>query len=206
MITTRKNSSKRIQVSLRAFTLVETLVAITIIMIVIVAPFTTAEKSLYASQTARDELKAASIAQEGIEYVRGVRDNNYLYNTTHPGATHEWLYGIDYPYDGTPSGSTSCLTPNKCVVDFGQQTASQCSAGNCSSTPLYVNSNFLFTQVSLNNTPARFYRSVQFCYVNGSSCSNTMVSNEAQFTVTVSWTSNSGPRTVTVVEYLTNWL
>ena len=38
----------------------------------------TASRSIVAAQTARDQLTASYLAQEGIEYVRAMRDNEYL--------------------------------------------------------------------------------------------------------------------------------
>ena len=81
----------------KAFTLVETLVAISIIMIAIAGPFQVIEHALASAQISRDELIGNSLAQEGVEYVRSVRDGNYLYNRANPGAIpqHWFMDGID---------------------------------------------------------------------------------------------------------------
>lgn len=60
------------------FTLVETMVAITIVTIAISGAFFSANSSMVASSIARDKLTASYLAQQGIEYVRMIRDNNYL--------------------------------------------------------------------------------------------------------------------------------
>ncbi len=63
------------------FTLIETLVAISILMVAIVAPMTLATQALSAAFYARDQITAFYLAQEGIEVVRSVRDHNILLAT-----------------------------------------------------------------------------------------------------------------------------
>lgn len=59
-------------------TLIETLVAITILSVAIVAPMTLTMQSLAAAYYARDQIVSFYLAQEAIESVRSVRDNNIL--------------------------------------------------------------------------------------------------------------------------------
>jgi type II secretory pathway pseudopilin PulG len=183
----------------RAFTIIETLVAVTIITVVLVAPFQLVENSLKASYVARDELIANSLAQEGVEYALRVRDNNFL--ATYPALPGvQWLQGID----GTGGGGANCLATNKCIIDLGQNTILACPAGNCSTLPLYLNSStHLYTQV-VAGSPTRFVRSIQLCYIGGASC--TTQTNEAKLTVTVTWSTSHQAYSTTLVEYLENWL
>jgi prepilin-type N-terminal cleavage/methylation domain-containing protein len=60
------------------FTLIEALVAITILTLSITGAFSAANSAMRASSIARDQLTASYLAQEGIEYVRMLRDNAYL--------------------------------------------------------------------------------------------------------------------------------
>jgi type II secretory pathway pseudopilin PulG len=60
------------------FTLVETLVAITVLLVAIVGPMTIAAQGLQASFFAREETTAVYLAQEGIEAVERARDNGAL--------------------------------------------------------------------------------------------------------------------------------
>lgn len=62
----------------KAFTLVETMVAITIVTLAITAALFSSNSSLVAANIARDQLTASYLAQEGIEHVRLQRDNQYL--------------------------------------------------------------------------------------------------------------------------------
>lgn len=58
----------------KGFTLVETLVAITILIIVIVGPMTIAQKGVQNAYFANDQVTAVFLAQEAIEAVRELRD------------------------------------------------------------------------------------------------------------------------------------
>lgn len=60
------------------FTLIETVVALAVITGAIVGPYTLATRGLLDSQTSRNKLIALNLAQEGIELVRKIRDDNVL--------------------------------------------------------------------------------------------------------------------------------
>src|SRR4051812_26467647 len=63
------------------FTLLETMVAVTLLSVAIVAPMSLTAQSLGSAYYARDEVTAFYLAQEGLEVVRNVRDNNILINS-----------------------------------------------------------------------------------------------------------------------------
>jgi prepilin-type N-terminal cleavage/methylation domain-containing protein len=60
------------------FTLVETMVAVAIISVALGGPFMAATKSYTYTMDSKNRLIASYLAQEGIEYVRLLRDNIYL--------------------------------------------------------------------------------------------------------------------------------
>jgi len=62
----------------RGMTLVETLVAVSILAMAIVAPMSLTMQSLSAAYYSRDQVIASNLAQEAIEAVRAVRDRNIL--------------------------------------------------------------------------------------------------------------------------------
>ena len=74
----------------KGFTLVETLVAIAVLMIAIAGPLTVANKAYTSALDARNQSIAASLAQEGLEYVNNMKDNHAWYG----GSGDSWL-----PYD-----------------------------------------------------------------------------------------------------------
>jgi hypothetical protein len=85
-------------------TLVETLVAISILTIAVIGPLGIIAQALHTSYYTRDQMTAHYLAQEAVEYVRNLRDNksieitgdsindpSYVYNST------DWLSSIATP-------------------------------------------------------------------------------------------------------------
>lgn len=93
----------------KGFTLVETLVAITVLALALVGPFSAVENSLFGSYVARDQLVAAALAQEGVEYIRSIRDNNYLNGRS-------WVDGFN-GYSQCYSSSIGVTPSGTCTVD-----------------------------------------------------------------------------------------
>ena len=62
----------------RSFTLLETIVAIYVLLAGIVGTMTLAHENLKALSYFRDQLIAANLAQEGAELVRNRRDSNFI--------------------------------------------------------------------------------------------------------------------------------
>lgn len=99
----------------KGFTIIETLVAVTILMISIVGPLTIAQKSLMASIYARDQVTASFLAQDIIEKIKNDKSNALLLNTVFS----NWVSTYSYPCgvlriqnDGTLSASGT-NTPSK---------------------------------------------------------------------------------------------
>lgn len=128
----------------QGFTLVETLVAITILMVSIVGPYYSVYKAVQATYVSRDQLIATTLAQEGVEYVRNVRDTNYL-------SSQPWMNGL-----AACQGKT-------CMVDATENIAPTTCSGTC--TPLYVSGSDLYTQ-QVTGTATRFTRSVSISTVS----------------------------------------
>lgn len=168
----------------KGFTLVETLVAITIIALALVGPFVAVQQALNASRSARDQLIASSLAQEGIEYVRSIRDGNYLYNIVNPSSPRSWLFGVD----GT-NNSTNCIVAD-CIIDATQNTRSTTIA------PLYISATGIYNQQA-SGTVSPFTRTVRI---------TTVSATEVRVTVTMSWMTKNLPYTTSVSETLNNWL
>ncbi len=60
------------------FTLIESMVAISILLIAITGPLVVARQGLVASRFAKNQITAFYLAQDAIEYIRSVRDSNFL--------------------------------------------------------------------------------------------------------------------------------
>lgn len=128
--------------SMKGFTLIETLVAITILTTAIVGPFYAIQSASRTSYLARDNVIAASLAQEAIEYIRSVRDNNYL-------AGQDWLEGLE-----------SCL-PGPCTVDPTQL------SGDIGTNiePLYLSTTNVYNQQRAGEQ-TRYTRTVEMTTIN----------------------------------------
>ena len=70
------------------FTLVEALVALSILIVGIISGFILVTKALYDVTIIQDRLIASFLAQEGLEVVRQIRDTNYL--KTLDGTSTDW--------------------------------------------------------------------------------------------------------------------
>lgn len=171
------------------FTLVETLIAVAILTLAVAGPLFTASRAIVAAQSARDQLIASYLAQEGIEYIRAMRDNAYLtaYQAGGSGisgtAWSSFLVGIN-----------SCRTPSTCTFDPMQASApSSCS--NCS--PLYLLTTPAYSQQNLTGSKETpFIRTIQ---------TRAISSTEELITGTVKWNFHGIPYTVTVTDHLTPW-
>lgn len=86
--------------------LLETLLAIGVILTVTIAASTLIVSTVAAGQSSTDKVAAANFAREGIEIVRGIRDSNWLKRSqnvtnTITGAIYAW---DDNPYYQSASG------------------------------------------------------------------------------------------------------
>lgn len=75
-----KKILSKIRILRSAFSLIETIIAITVIALVITASATLTQGSLRISRTTMSQLIATHLAEQGLEIVRNVRDSNWLQN------------------------------------------------------------------------------------------------------------------------------
>ena len=164
----------------RGFTLIETFVAITILVTAIAGPLTLAQKGLQSAVLARDQLIASFLSQEGIEFVREHRDNNAL-SSPRP---VDWLQGL-----------AACIDPNTCTVDPFADSVVACN-GACQ--PLNLDQSLGFYNYNQSNPVSPFTRTVRIVRnANG---------REAKVYSTVSW--STGPFShppIILEEDMTNW-
>lgn len=171
---------KNTQINSKGFTLVETMVAISILMLAILGPLSIASSGLRNSIYARDQITAYYLAQEGIEYTRYVRDNNYLKNSS------DWMEDLEF-----------CESANGCsldTLDFMEDYGNYLPA-TYSATPLKIDSDGRYTYNS--GTATRYYRKIVV----------TPELNDERFDVstTVTWTQGSiGTKSITLKETIYN--
>lgn len=175
------NTKKR-----NGFTLIETLLAVTVLVMSITGPLTIASKSLNSAVFAKSEVTAFYLAQEAIEYARNVRDTNALLARTSadPTSPQYWL-----------SGLASCIGAS-CTVEAANTTPSQaitpCS-GTCAPLLYHAPTGFYGYQ---NGSPSQFTRSFSLEKIND---------NEYAVTASISWSSTLFGNQFVVRENILKW-
>ncbi len=188
------------------FSLVETLVAIFILAMAVAAAMTVAQNSLQASFYARDRIAAFFLAQEAIELIKNRRDVNVLSGNRWLQGIADWNDGQDISYGGP------CGESDDCGIDIWiPQTFKSCEdidEGLCglfkrlhndSRRGLLVHcpsGTGCGTTQQQNYEESNFSRKINMKEISP---------NEAEITVTVSWTRGSREIDLVVKEHIFNW-
>lgn len=160
----------------RGFTLIESLVAVTILITAILGPMSIASSGIAAATYARDQATAFFLAQEGLEYVRNVRDSNAHART-------DWLSGL------------SACVPGACIIDSPNNTINTC-AGTCPAIR-YDNATHLYGYDSTFGT-TNFTRTINI--------SSTVPDEEIVVSSKVAWKRGAlEEKTVILEETLFHW-
>lgn len=179
------------------FTLIETLVAVSIFTVSVIALITVLANSISDTNYAKRKLDATYLAQEGIEYARNMRDTYLLYP---PAATVGW---DDFkvklsPCDTATSGS--CYFDEQ-ALNFTDQSQPiiDVSVNAC---PLSVCPNLLYNSVTgkynySTGVDSGFQRKLYITNINN---------NEIQIVSTVSFLENNNTYEVKLSENLFNWI
>lgn len=120
------------------FTLIETLIAILIFTTALVSLMTIAGRGIGATSSARQQITAHYLAQEGLEVVRNIRDSNF-------NSGNAW-----------DSGFSSCTLSDPCGVVYGNGGTAP-SLGSCSGNCGVAQSNGAFVDAQ-NGTPSTYQR------------------------------------------------
>lgn len=68
----------------KGFTILEMIVAIFVLTVGLIAMLSLMHRAIFAAELFSSRLKAAYLAQEGLEIVRNIRDSNWLAQRTNP--------------------------------------------------------------------------------------------------------------------------
>ena len=159
------------------FTLIETLVAIAILMIAIAGPLAIANKALTSALYSKDLSVATSLAQEEIEIVKNIRDNNVNNNVG-------FLSGV------------SCASGSNCSINAeGSSFALKTCNGNCD-FQLYTDPVNGYTDNS-GGQKTIFSRHYSLAQQGGDS-------NDYQVSVVVSWNEGIVPNQLVLRSELVN--
>ena len=171
-------------------TIVETLVAISILTLSILGAFTAVQGSLQKSYYAKDQATAFYLIQEAVEYIRNIRDNNGMANiaaiTT--GGSVNWLKGI-------ATAGDACIFGNWCYIDSPLDSKTACSPNTFANCPFIKQDSTTGLFGYTNGTATKFKRAVQLTPINA---------NEIVITVQVDWTSGVFSKSIQVKQSLFN--
>ncbi len=106
---------------IHGFTLVETLIAISILTLSVLAAFTSVQGGLQSSNIARDQTVAYFLTQEAMEYIKNIRDENALASLG--GTPVSWLRGL------SEIATDPCYFGKICTIDSPAKTASNSTCG-----------------------------------------------------------------------------
>ena len=217
------SKTKSCEKNSRGFTLIETLVAITILLLSIVGPMSIAANSLFAAYYGRDQITAYYLSQEGIEYVRNTRDSSYLSDysvgatlSTSPLAWLGWKDSVNtgvlyncFPSSmfTTPAKYSLPTTPppgvgNGCLIDITSSSIRACPNSGCSVLN-YDSSTFIYNYDPPTGSvsPSKFTRTITITPQDNQGTDG----NEAIIESKVSWKNGGQQKNFTLRERIYNW-
>ncbi|MDP2665659.1 MAG: prepilin-type N-terminal cleavage/methylation domain-containing protein [bacterium] len=195
------------------FTLIEAMIAVTILTFSIAGPLYTANIAIVASMTARDQLTASYLAQEGIEYVRAMRDYEYLAayhlsgTSVSADAWGNFLTGSmpDHPGAVTQCRAFACSIDMTRDMGYGSGSAVfRCTAGGtCAKLYLLASGVYATDRSSSSGTATSFSRTIQVVDIPGTE--GDPLYPDKRIVSTVSWSYHGTQHSVTVYDHLTPW-
>src|SRR3989344_2363041 len=179
------------------FTLLETLVAIAILMIAIASAFGLAPEGLVGARFAKNQTTATYLAQEGLEVVHNMRDNAMFF-APNPDDPMNWLVNV-----------SQCIN-RKCTVNPIEEKLDICPGDKCppiqsihtlDGSIAYGNGQVFSSDSTVQGTI--FTREVSLTKVFNDTISRD--DTEAVLTVKVSWKEGRVTKTTEISETLFDW-
>lgn len=171
----KRPNISRIKKNNRGFSIIETLVAISVLAIALTGPFMLATQSIGGAITSKNQMIASYLATEAIEYVRNVRDSNFLTQG------NSWLKGLN-----------ECN--NKCTVDVINNKIETCNEANCDLIKYSNNKGYNYE----DGENTIFTRTIRIKNEGGGN-------KERKIEVTVEWTDRLASKEFTIEEHIFNW-
>ena len=176
----------------KGFTLLEALVAVSILMVAVVAPMTIAQKGLSSATYSKSQMIASYLAQDAIEYIKNVRDQVSIRNS------FEW----DKLWDSNESPNLFiCLAPNPSDPGCEIDTNSGGGVGLVRSYTdgvLYKDADGFYGLDSVGTDKTIFTRKINIT-LNDDDLDANGNEYEALVTVTVGWTGGNSVEVKTLI-------
>ena len=178
------NSKKR----QKAFTLVEVLIAISILTVGILSGFILITKVLYNTAIIQDRLTASFLAQEGIELVRQVRDSNFLQIMNGESTELKWRDGLEI--DGS-------YTIESKAESGGSVELNSVEPGEAPN--FFYDSNTRIYNYNATEEPTTFNREIKITTIGDDN-------NEIRVEAIMQWATKRINFNLTVEDHLFNWI
>jgi prepilin-type N-terminal cleavage/methylation domain-containing protein len=178
----------------KGFTLIETLFAVLIFSAALVSLMTIAGRGITATASARSQITAHYLAQEGLEVVRNIRDTNFV---------------LDAVWDGGFSqctGQSSQQFQSPCQVNYGSNSAAATpTLGACTNNCAVFTANQAYVDAGFAGAvPSPYQRRVWVVPHTGQS-NTTGVPDEYQVISQVIWTDRTISRRVELATVIKQW-
>lgn len=171
------------------FTLLEVIIAITILTMAVGGSFILIQQTLIASSLNQSKLIAYYLTQEGIEIVRNIRDGNWLKQRSNPDTL--WDKGLA---DDLTIGQSQDF-----IVDYRAQELS-----SFVDTPLNLDIERVFYNYSPDGDPTPFKRKISITKVDLPDTSNP-ADYALKVLVQIEWSERGRNHSVEATEYIYNW-
>lgn len=183
--------SRNIKKQNKGFTLVEALVAISILMVAIVTPMTIAQNGLSSAMYSKDQMTASFLAQDAIEYIKNKRDEIGVQKDPLAGKTDgEWI--------GKSGYFSTCFQVAGCKIDTINNNVSAFSVGDKLKIKRELDGKFLYYGHD-NGEISKFTRKI---FITSPVVTDV---NEAMIDVTVSWQNGGNTETVEIKNFIYNY-
>ena len=166
------------------FTIIETFVAITILLVGIAGPLTLISRGVASSAFAKQQITATYLAQEVVEFVHNKRHSNLL-----EGEGTDWMDGLG-----------PCRSGRTCRIDVREVNEIAECLGTCTKLQHNTDNGAYGYESGLGWQDSAYTRSITIADTSGAEVDEVVV------TVSVSWSGGLVPsKTITVREHLFNW-
>ena len=186
-----------------AFSIIETLVAISILTLAVTGPMAFAQSSLRAAAYARDQAIAFFLAQDAVEFVKHVRDENSLTDLR-----ADWLSGL-----ASCLGAECMVSSADVAIGDGDDDSLYAEPCQMASPPpascrLWIEDqgfdpSYLYGTAGQDRTPSKFIRTVRIDPAPGMD-----ETDEVQVSVKIYWRTHPllPAREIDVRENIMNWI